>query len=436
MSFWSWLTNSTPNVATDDYTPGDPDGVETIGDDTFSRSLPSLMPSPWSGWPAEWATPRWDSASSMNRLIDTAWAAIDLNASVLSAMPVYRLANGKILPPLQWMTNPDPMIYSSWQEFAKQLFWDYHLGEAFVLPMARYASGAPQTFRVVPPWLVNVELTGRGRSYTLGGEDVTDAILHIRYQSTTTDARGHGPLECAGARLTAAGLLQRYAHRLAETGGVPQYWIDVERRLDKKEATDLLETWVETRTQNAGYPAILSGGAGLNQMQSMNARDMALLELSQFNESRIAILLGVPPFLVGLPAGSGGDGSMTYSNVSQLFDFHDRASLRPKATAVMGALSGWVVPRGQTIELNRDEYSRPGLKERADAYNVLHGIVDADGTTALSAAEVRAMERLHGEPSAVQLSGGDPGAQSNNDMIVQQPQQQPATSGEGNTQNA
>ena len=34
----------------------------------------------------------------------------------------------------------------------------------------------------------------------------------------------------------------------------------------------------------------------------MNPRDMALIELSQHNESRIAILLGVPPFLVGLPS--------------------------------------------------------------------------------------------------------------------------------------
>jgi phage portal protein BeeE len=29
----------------------------------------------------------------------------------------------------------------------------------------------------------------------------------------------------------------------------------------------------------------------------MNAKDMALMELSQFNESRIAVLFGVPPSL-------------------------------------------------------------------------------------------------------------------------------------------
>ena len=70
---------------------------------------------------------------------------------------------------------------------------------------------------------------------------------------------------------------------------------------------------------------------------------MALVELSQLTQSRIAVLLGVPPFLVGLP--SGGD-SMTYSNVTALFDYHWRAGLRPKAQAVMSALSEWLLPRG------------------------------------------------------------------------------------------
>ena len=393
------IGRTTPFEPTADYTPGDPEGVEFDGEDTYSRSLPIPLPSPWSGWPAEWGTPRWDTDTGLNNLIDVAWSAIDLNSSVLGNMPVYRLQSGKIIAPTSWMTNPDPSMYASWFEFAKELFWNFHLGEAFVLSMSRGADGYPLRMRVVPNWLVNVELRGGVREYSIGGQDVTDDLLHIRYQSNMADAHGHGPLECAGARITAAGLLQRYAHRLAETGGVPLYWIDVERRLTQTEANDLIAQWVESRTRNAAYPALLSGGASLNQMASMSARDMVLLELSQFNEFRIAILLGVPPFLMGLPAGSGGDGSMTYSNVSQLFTFHDKASLQPKANAVMSALSNWALPRGQTVELNRDEYSRPPLKERAEAYKIL---IDAG---VMGAQEVRDMERLHGDYAASALAG-------------------------------
>lgn len=418
MGFWTWVRNGSLDVTPNDngpadYNPGATDGLELVGESVEARALPFPMPSGWDGWPGDWSTPAWGT-QRLNKLIDTAWNCLDLNASVLASMPVYRMQSDRVVSPMSWMTNPDPTIYTSWEEFARQVFWDYMLGEAFVLPMAHAADGFPLRFRVVPPWLVNVELRGGTREYKLGSTDVTNEILHIRYHSNTADARGHGPLEFAGARMTAAGLLQRYANKIAETGGTPLYWLEIDKRLNQAEANDLLNNWVESRSRRAGEPALVTGGSSLHQANSMSARDMTLLELAQFNESRVAVALGVPPFLAGLP--SGGD-SMTYSNVSQLFDFHDRSSLRPKAKFVMSALSGWALPRGQGVELNRDEYSRPSsLKERAEAYKILSEIRDGDGRPAITIEEIRTMERLHGEtepiapqpaPAALSLTGGD-----------------------------
>lgn len=411
MGFWTWIRNGsldvTPNAnGPADYDAGDPGGVEFIGEPTESRSLPFPQPSPWSGYPEGWSTPDWGAQAGLNRLIDTAWACLDLNARVLASMPVYRMRSGQIVEPRSWMTNPDPTIYTSWQEFAKQLFWDYQMGEAFVLPMAHRADGFPLRFRVVPPWLMSVEMRGGTREYRLGHLDVTNEILHIRYQSNTADARGHGPLEVAGARMTAVGMLQRYANKIAETGGTPLYWLEVDRRLNQSEADDLLNRWQESRIRRAGEPALVTGGSTLNQGKSMSAKDMTLLELQQFNAGQIAILMGVPPFLVGLP----NPGGMTYSNVTDLLDFHDRSSLRPAAGAVTSALSFWSLPTGQTLELNRDEYTRPTLKERADAYKTL---IEA---RVMDPQEARTMERLHGAtpsptaepvPAALSLTGGD-----------------------------
>jgi len=164
-----------------------------------------------------------------------------------------------------------------------------------------------------------------------------------------------------------------------------------------RSGVDILESWIEQRAKYAGYPAFLSSGAKLNQANSMNARDMALMELSQFNESRIATLLGVPPFLVGL---AGATGSLTYSNISDLFDYHDRGSLRPFARMVMEALSGWALPSGRACELNRDDYTRLPLDKRYAAYKI--GI-DAGF---LDIEDVRTMERLDSEQSAQALTGG------------------------------
>lgn len=411
MGLWSWLTGSpnhagvTPNSnppssVGDGWSPGDPDGLEIVGSAVEPRAFAAVLPSPWSGWPADWST-AWASDPRLSNLVDTAWACLDLNSSVLAAMPVYRTRGGLVLPPVVWMSNPDPEVYSSWAEFAKQLFWDFQLGEAFVLPMEHNAADLPSRFRVVPPWLVSVEMEGGSRSYHIGSLDVTGEILHVRYHSRTDLPRGMGPLEVAGARMTAAAVLARYMAELVKGGGVPYLTLETDVPLLKEQADDLREQWWEARTQNPGKPAVLHTGVKA-QGHQMSPRDMTMMEVAQFNESRIAILLGVPPFLAGLP--SGGD-SMTYSNVSSLFDFHDRASLRPKATTVMSALSQWAVPRGQQVELQRDEYTRPALKERVESYEKLIAM------GALSAQEVRRMERFVGESAPEVLTGGGvPGA--------------------------
>lgn len=423
MSFMSWLLggvnhegvepneNTTPGdpptVGSPDYTAGDPDGVEFEGEVAPSRPLARFSPSPWSGWPAEWSTPTWDWSARMNSLVDIAWTCIDRSASVLSAMPVYRTRGGRIIEPLSWMTNPDPSIYSSWHEFAKQLFRDWMMGEAFVMPVAFGANGFPLTFRVVPPWLMHVEMRGGRRRYRLGGvagADVTDDVLHIRYDSSTDSPRGKGPLEVAGGRRITAGLIETYARRVVQNGGVPVYTLETEQELTPDEAQDMLNMWVTSRQANFGAPPVLDNGVTLKTHESMSPKDMAMIEIAQFTEARIAVLLGVPPFIVGLP--SGGGESMTYSNVSQVFDQHDRLSLRPTAAHVMGALSGWALPSTQRAELNRDEYSRPDFAERVEAY------VKLIAAGAMSIEEVRVAERLLGEtPEPVTgqlLSAPDP----------------------------
>jgi HK97 family phage portal protein len=381
--------------------PGDPHGVLLAADPPSGPPLPTIVPSAWSGWPAEWQTPNWNGRVAA--LADTAWMCIDLNASVLSTMPPYLVDAAPTLN-ADWLVNPHPDIYTSWEEFAKQVFWDYMaVGEAFIVADSYYATGWPARFHCVPPWTVNVELEQGRRFYSIGKLDVTSAMLHIRYKSSVSDGHGHGPLEAGAARLVAAQVLATYATKLASGGGIPTSVLEHPEELTAEQSALLQAQWVQARLSSIGEPAVLSGGVTWKPTQ-LNPKDMALLELSQFNESRIANLLGVPPFLVGLP--SGGD-SMTYSNVTALFDYHWRASLRPKAQSVMSALSGWALPRGTRVELNRDEYVSPGPLERAQTAQILNSIVDQFGNPALSVDEIRQMERLdNSAPATGDLTSG------------------------------
>jgi phage portal protein BeeE len=265
--------------------------------------------------------------------------------------------------------------------------------------------GLPETFRVIPPWMIHVEMRGATRRYWLGGAagvDVTDDILHIRYDSTTDTPRGKGPLEMAGGRRITAGLIETYTRRVVGNGGIPVYTIETPDPLSEDEAQDLLNQWVASRQNNFGAPPVLDNNASLKTHQGMTPKQMAMIEIAEFTEARIAVMLGVPPFIAGLT----GAQSMTYSNVSQVFDQHDRMSLRPMAAHVMGALSGWALPAGQRAELNRDEYSRPAFNERVAAY------VQLLDKGVMSVEEVRAAERLQGEtPEPVTdqlLSQSDP----------------------------
>jgi phage portal protein BeeE len=194
-----------------------------------------------------------------------------------------------------------------------------------------------------------------------------------------------------------AGILAKYVREVVSTGGAPIYTLETDQELGAEDAQDLLNTWVATRAKNLGYPPVLDNAVKLKTQHAMSPADMAMIEIANFTEGRIADLLGVPRALVGLPTGD----SFTYSNVSSWFDHHDRTTLRPASARVMPALSYWALPRGQAAELNRDEYSRPAFNERADAW------VKLVGANIVSAEEVRIAERITGDAPTAALTGAE-----------------------------
>ena len=313
-------------------------------------------------------------------------------------MPPYLVGAAPSLA-ADWLTNPDPDLYGSWIEFAKQLFWDFQLGEAFVLATARYSTGWPARFHVVAPWLVNVEMDGGRRRYTIGGADVTDDILphpatRFAAMRRTVTARSRP----ARGRLVAARLLARYATNLVAGGGLPTGVVEPSRRADRRTGG---RAAVAVGGGADVVDGVAGGAVGWGDVRTLRrvlaGRIWPWSIWRRFNESRIAVLLGVPPFLVGLP--SGGD-SMTYCNVNAIFDYHWRAGLSPIATTCMAALSRWLLPRGTTVEVNRDEYVKPEPLVRAQTWQILVQL------GVLTAEQVAEIERYSvAAPTATLTSG-------------------------------
>lgn len=389
------------NAAVGSVGPNAPEGYGDTHVMYDGCGVPPPMVQGWQGWPVEWATPSWGSMVGMGEITrrsSTVFNAMDVHAKALATMPPYRTLNGEVVRPLGWMRNPQPDVYNGWTEFMRQMVFSFLAeGEVFLWATSRFPdTGRVRSFIMLNPGWVNVEMVGQIRRFFLNGVELPAAdVLHIRYASWPGDARGHGPLEAAARAMFGAEALERYAANLAIRGGIPWGVLESPRGLTAEQANNMRAQYVNSRMSAMGAPAVMSGGVTLRPL-TFNPKDMALLELRQFDEGRIAVSLSCPPFLLGLP--SGGD-SLTYQTVEGIYDYHWRSALRPFAQMLMEPLGNWAIADpDQAIELNRDEYTRPAFADRVTAWAQLHAIQDDDGKRAIDVAGIQKAERLTSAP--------------------------------------
>src|SRR4029077_5888584 len=138
------------------------------------------------------------------------------------------------------------------------------------------------------------------------------------------------PLEAGRQIIAASAGLAQYANTIMGGGLIPASIIEAPTEMDPDQAAAVRDDWVAARSLNPGYPGVLTGGMKWTPTQ-INPKDMALLELSQFTDAKLAVLLGVPPELIGL---RGAGDSLTYSSALMARDQHWHTSLQPEASFV------------------------------------------------------------------------------------------------------
>jgi HK97 family phage portal protein len=394
-----------PSLANDS-----PDPAGTVGPETAAGTEPAaldgenlglavptgkgFLPSPWAGWPSAWGT-GWNNWAGggitdpvLGRKVSTVFTCVELNANALGSMPVSVAESGRPIDPAQygWTDNPDPRLYSGWDEFVVQ--WAASMwsrGNAYVLATGWDADTLlPSSFMVADPDRVQVQFdSDGGRVYTLEGQELMPwEVLHTRYVTLAGWPEGLSPLSAAAGNLRSAGAYEQYGANLAEGGGLPWGVLSTEQRISARQARLAREQYREQRSDLSGDPVVLGMGLSLDTL-NLSPRDMALLDLRIFDEQRIASVLGVPPWLVGLPQPEG----MTYANAQSLFGFHWRR-LRPIAKRMTTGLSAWALPRGRSCSLNAGDYVQPDLGERTGAYQQMNA------AGALTDDEWRALENL------------------------------------------
>jgi phage portal protein BeeE len=130
-------------------------------------------------------------------------------------------------------------------------------------------------------------------------------------------------------------------------GTVPPVTLMSKRKLTADQARAVQDAWVAARSRyGSGVPAVLSS-ADFDKPEALNInpKDLALLDLAEYDARVIASAFGVPSFMLNLPL----SGALVYQNPAMLGEFWWRFELRPTAKRIADALTAQMLPRGQFV---------------------------------------------------------------------------------------
>ena len=205
----------------------------------------------------------------------------------------------------------------------------------------------PDRMKVVPGsegWPEAFEYTANGRSVRFGAD--ADAaggvspILHMKLFHPANDHYGLSPIEAAATAIdihnTAAGWNKALLDNSARPSGALVYGNGGGRLT--AEQFERLKAELETNFQgakHAGRPLLLEGGLDWKPL-SLSPRDMDFIEAKNAAAREIALAIGVPPMLLGIP------GDNTYSNYQEATRSFWRQTVLPLVNrTAMAFTAGW-----------------------------------------------------------------------------------------------
>ncbi len=214
----------------------------------------------------------------------------------------------------------------------------------------------PDRMKVIPGldgWPEGYEYTVAGRSVRFIDEVAANVrpILHVRLFHPANDHYGMSPIEAAATAIdihnTASGWNKALLDNSARPSGALVYAAANGQMTDEQFAR--LKSELETNFQGAraaGRPLLLEGGLDWKPL-SLTPKDMDFIEAKNAAAREIALAIGVPPMLLGIP------GDNTYSNYQEAQRAFWRQTVLPLVNRTARALSSWLAPAFATSSVPR-----------------------------------------------------------------------------------
>ncbi|HVZ05131.1 phage portal protein [Hyphomicrobium sp.] len=205
----------------------------------------------------------------------------------------------------------------------------------------------PDRMKVIPGvdgWPEGYEYTACGRSVRFI-DDVVEGvrpILHLKLFHPVNDHYGMSPIEAAATAIdihnTASGWNKALLDNSARPSGALVYAASNGQMTDDQFTR--LKSELETNFQGArqaGRPLLLEGGLDWKPL-SLTPKDMDFIEAKNVAAREIALAIGVPPMLLGIP------GDNTYSNYQEAQRAFWRQTVLPLVNRTARALASWLSP--------------------------------------------------------------------------------------------
>ncbi len=229
----------------------------------------------------------------------------------------------------------------------------------------------PDRMKVIPgpdgwPEGYEYSLEGKTQRFLQTPPDGQPPILHQKLFHPVNDHYGLSPIEAAAAAIDTHNAASRWNKALLDNSARPSgalVYTAKEGQLNN-EQYERLRTELEENFEgpdHAGKPLLLEGGLDWKNM-GLSPKDMDFIEAKHVAAREIALALGVPPMLLGIP------GDNTYANYAEANRSFWRQTILPLAEKGAKALSKWLRPSyGENAELTLDLEKVVALSQEREA---------------------------------------------------------------------
>lgn len=228
----------------------------------------------------------------------------------------------------------------------------------------------PDRVSIVPGrdgWPSGYEYMIDGRKTLLDGDVVTGVseVLHVKLFHPADDHYGLSPVAAASNAIDIHNTATLWNKALLDNAARPSGALVYSTAGQLSgEQFDRLKEELEQSFQgarNAGRPLLLEGGLDWKAM-SLSPRDMDFIEAKNAAARDIALAMGVPPMLLGIP------GDNTYANYQEANRSFWRQTVLPLVDRSARALSTWLEPVwDDVVELKPDIDAIEALQPEREA---------------------------------------------------------------------